>query len=227
MKRLLRISAAALALAVFAQSANADLIGWQNQVTSSGTATATNFSTVTGATPMATNVGALSGARTFEFIVNSGSGGTSQTLLGDLGNNIQAVRFKLFGTNNYGITNLGGGNFDSGAALTANTDLHLVFASDGTETTVSVNGSQVGTMNTPLSISGTTGLGGLLNTGTNSYSSTLAGEIKGFASYDSELSAADIIANSNAFSAAAVPEPTSLGVLLVAGMGVFRRKRST
>lgn len=229
MKRIY-LGAAIFAVAICAgNSADADLAGWQSEVTSNGTtAAATHFTTVNGSAPTTINVGSLSNEMTFEFIVNSGGNGASQTLLGDRLGNDQGIKFEQWNdTGNYGITNFGVADFDSRIAHTTGTDIHLVFAFDGTDTFIWVNGVNVGTMTTDLGITGTTGLGNFLDSDGISFGGddALDGDILGFASYDAELSGAEIGTHFAAFSA--VPEPSSCGMLALASIGFFVRRRKS
>lgn len=204
----------------------ADLTDWQNEVTSQGTtAAATHFSTVSGSSPININVGTLTGSRSFEFIVNAGALGNAQTLLGDTtsGNPQQIFFEQATNSGNYGITTSGSA-IDSGVAHTTNADVHLTFVENFPGTDLYVNGTLVTSMSTFLTISGNTGLGAT-DTGAG-FVNNLDGDILGFASYDSELTAAEIAAHSNAFFAASVPEPTSFGLFAAAGLGLcFRRRR--
>ena len=84
-----------------------------------------------------------------------------------------------------------------------------------TGTALYINGANVETFDTyPLQIFGMQGLAGIAET-TGAFTDLLDGDILGFASYDSALTASEIRAHSNAFSA--VPEPTTLGLLALAG----------
>ncbi len=74
-----------VSLVIGASSAHAALSHWKTAVGTGTTATATKFTTVS--TPETINVGTLSGARSFEFIVNAGSTPVvpqAQVLLGTL-----------------------------------------------------------------------------------------------------------------------------------------------
>ena len=209
-------------------SADAALVAWQNEVTGSGaTAAATLFTTVNGAAPQNVNVGALTGARTFEFIVNSGGTGGSQALLGDriTGGNTQGIKFEQWNnTGNYGITNFGVADLDSGVANTTGTDIHLVFASNGTDTTIYQNGAAIGVFSgNALTITGNTAIGAAGDNG-GVFFDNLDGNILGFASYDSELSGAEIAAHSAAFFAP-VPEPSSTALLGLGGLALILRRR--
>ena len=224
MNRRILYASIALLLGV-AQTVDADIAAWQNEVATGTTAAATNFSTVNGSSPITFNVGALSRGRSFEFVLNAGSTGDTQTLLGDF-SNAQALKFEQWqNTGNYGITNFGVTDFDSGEAHTANQNVHIVFKSSGSSTEIWVDGLNVAEISTALSISGVTGLAGAWNATTGEFAAVenLNGSIFGFASYDSELADDEIIAHAEAF--AAVPEPSSVGLIALTGLVFIRRRR--
>jgi len=72
-----RCAAAAAALVAAALTADAGLIGWQDQV-NVGTAPAFVETNISGATTR--DIGALSGDKTYEFIVNARDAGASSRL---------------------------------------------------------------------------------------------------------------------------------------------------
>lgn len=227
MNRRILITGIALLLGVV-QTVDADVAEWQNEVATGTAAAATNFSTVSGSSPITFDVGALSRGRSFEFILNAGSTGDTQTLLGDFTNG-QALKFEQWqDTGNYGITNFGVTDFDSGEAHTANQNIHLVFKSSGSSTEIWVDGINVTEISTALSISGVTGLAGAWNATTNEFLAVenLNGSIFGFASYDTELADDEIIAHAEAFAIVSVPEPSSMGLIAITGL-VFITRRKT
>ncbi len=151
-------------LVIGASSAHAALSHWKTAVGTGTSATATKFTTVS--TPETINVGTLSGARSFEFIVNAGSTPLefdTSILLGSSAGGQTLAWEGYQNTNNYGIYDSEMGDSNSGVALTADTDTHLVFTTDGTNTYLYVNGALAHTFTgTAINISGTTGLGGNL-----------------------------------------------------------------
>ncbi len=214
-----------VSLAIGASSAHAALSHWKTAVGTGTSATATKFTTVS--SPETINVGTLSGARSFEFIVNAGSTPIQfgrSALFGDFSTD-QALEWEGFqNNNNYGMYyGDGGGTIDSGVAHTADTDTHLVFTTDGTNTYLYVNGALAHTFTgTALYFSGTTGLGGILSG--SSFVSALPGNILGFAAYNSQLSATEIAAHSAAF-VRAVPEPSTTALLGLGGLALILRRR--
>ncbi len=214
-------------LIIGASSAHAALSHWKTAVGTGTSATATKFTTVSSLETI--NVGTTAGtAMSFEFIVNAQSTTIDgiATLLGD-STNYQALQWEQYqDSNNYGISdyNTGGfGNKNSGVAHTANTDTHLVFTTDGTNTYLYVNGALAHTFTgAAIDISGTTGLGGLH--GDPSFTDQLPGNILGFAAYDSQLSATEIAAHSAAF-VRAVPEPSTTALLGLGGLALILRRR--
>ncbi|MGB0775042.1 MAG: LamG-like jellyroll fold domain-containing protein [Akkermansiaceae bacterium] len=213
------------ASAALAASSNAALVQWQAEVGNGTSAASSLFSTVS--TPQEFNVGSLTASRTFEFIVNAGLGGGSSALLGDsiLGGPRQGLKFEQSAdTGRYGITNFGVADFTSTAAATINTDIHLAFVFDGTDTVIYENGISVATMaSVSLTLTDTVGLGGARNaTAPAGFFDVMDGDILGFASYDSALSGAEITAHSDAF---AVPEPSSTALLGLGGLALIMRRR--
>ncbi len=211
-------------LALGASSVHAALSHWKTAVGTGTTATATKFTTVS--TPEKINVGTLSGAMSFEFIVNAGSTPIEygwSILLGTYDGNSQILDWEGFGnTNNYGI-NDGGINLDSGVAHTADTDTHLVFTTDGLSTYLYVNGVLAHTfIGDVIDISGTTGLGAAIWGG--GFIGRLPGNILGFAAYDSQLSATEIAAHRAAF-VRTVPEPSTTALLGLGGLALILRRR--
>ncbi len=217
-------------LVIGASSAHAALSHWKTAVGTGTTATATEFTTVS--TAKTINVGTTAGtAMSFEFIVNASSNapvlGVS-SLLGDYVSNRQSIDFETFvHINNYGISDSSSGGFgsaDSGVAHTADTDTHLVFTTDGTDTLLYVNGVLAHTFTgNAIDIAGITGLGATYSGG-SSFSNRLPGNILGFAAYDSQLSATEIAAHSAAF-VRAVPEPSTTALLGLGGLALILRRR--
>ena len=222
-------TATLIALAATAASANAALVQWQTEVGTGTTASVTEFTTVS--TPTTIAVGTTAGtAMSFEFIVNATDAGVATALLGDRdapANNQQSIRFEQYNnTGNYGITEFGGfGDQNSGVAVANGTDVHLLFTTDGTDTLLYVDGVLANTFTgQAIDISGTTGLGADLRAG-GAFTDTLNGDILGFAAYDSELTAGEALTHSNAFAAAAVPEPSSTALLGLGGLALILRRR--
>ncbi len=171
-------------------------------------------------TPETINVGTLSGARSFEFIVNAGgSSTTSSSLLGTLSTMLLEWG-GISDNNNYGMYDgEGSGGLDSGVAHTVDTQTHIVvFTTDGTNSYLYVNGALAHTFTSEsIWITGSTTLG-------STSFSNLPGNILGFAAYNSQLSATEIAAHSAAF-VRAVPEPSTTALLGLGGLALILRRR--
>jgi hypothetical protein len=214
-----------------ASLSHAALADWQNQVTSVGTTpAATVFGLTSGASPILTDVGALSGDRTFEFIVNAGLGGASSALMGSRGGagGNQGLKFEQWQDSGvYGMTVFGVVDLYSTTLATLGADTHVTFTSDGTTgTDLYVNGALVHTFaGNPLALTGQQGLGGIYDSVPGTYFDLLDGSILGFASYDSALSVGEI----QAHYFAVVPEPSTVTLLGLAGAflcgWMIRRRR--
>jgi len=212
------------ALLVGASAADATLVDWQNQVLSGTQPTTTLFTTVSGSAPVLFDVGALSGDSSFEFIVNAGDGGPSSAFLGNRNaNGSQGLKFEQWMESGVlGVTNFGVVDILSDDAPPLFTDTHVVFVSDGIDTNLYVNGSNLFTFTgTPLQIFGEQGLAGVYNSD-GSFNDLLDGNLLGFASYDSALRASEIATHSNAFF---VPEPSAFVIAGLACAGIFTSRR--
>ncbi len=214
-----------VSLAIGASSAHAALSHWKTAVGTGTTATATKFTTVS--SPETINVGTTAGtAMSFEFIVNAGSTPLEygwSVLLGDYTSDQFLSWEQYTNLNNYGI--FVDSKFDSGVAHTADTDTHLVFTTDGTNTYLYVNGALAHTFTgAAINIAGTTGLGGAYQASSGNFFGRLPGNILGFAAYNSQLSATEIAAHSAAF-VRAVPEPSTTALLGLGGLALILRRR--
>jgi hypothetical protein len=216
------------ALVAGASASHATLLTWQSEVGAGTAPASTLFSTVDGAAPVTFNVGALAGDRSFEFIVNSGAGGDSQALIGSLvvgATGRQGLKFEQWqNTGMYGVTDFGVADFVSTIPYDINRDVHIVFTSDGTtNTSMFIDGTLRDTFPTPLRMTGNQGIGAALNATATGYIDNLAGNILGFASYDSALSPSEITAHYNAFTV--IPEPAAAALLALGALGMIRRRR--
>jgi hypothetical protein len=204
---------------------HATLATWQAEVTGAGATPATTlFSTIPGGSPILFNVGSLGGDRSFEFIVNSVSGGISQALMGSQDSAVgrQGLKFdQCCNTGFYGMTNFGVIDYTSGTPTDFGRDVHIVFTSDGLTTDMFTDGIYRFTYPTGLIMTGTQGLGAGDNFGT--FFDVMAGDIKGFASYDVALSPAEVLQHHDAF--AVIPEPAGAGLAVFAAAGLFLRRR--
>jgi hypothetical protein len=207
--------------------AHATLVQWQNEVLNIGAPpAATSFTTVSGTNPLLLDVGPLTGDRSFEFIVNADRGGVSGAFLGNRqANGAQGLKFEQFNASGVlGITNFGVVDLYSDDPSPVNVDTHVAFVSDGVSgTELYVNGTNVHSFSGfPLQIFGMQGLAGIAES-TGAFTDLLAGNILGFASYDSELSASEVRAHANAF---AIPEPSVFAPLAVfVGMSIVGTRR--
>jgi hypothetical protein len=223
MNLIARLSAAAL-FCFSATPSNATLSMWQTEVGTGAAPAATLFTTVPGGAPILFNVGNLTGDRSFEFIVNSPSGGISQALIGSQDPSVgrQGLKFdQCCNTGLYGMTNFGVIDYNSTQATDFGRDVHIVFTSDGATTNLYTDGIFRFNFPTGLIITGTHGLGAGDNFGV--FFDVMAGDIKGFASYDTALTAAEVLQHNNAFSA--VPEPAGALLSGLAALGLFMRRR--
>lgn len=214
--------------------ANATLADWVNEV---GTGTAATFSgSGFGAIPQTVDVGALAGDRTYEFIVNAESlNGDSSVLMGNGdGTNGWGLKFEQFeNTGEYGVTQSEVGDYlftdtnpnpDASNDTIFLLDVHLVFVVANAETTLFVNGLEIGTSAYVDSLSGLVGLGGWLKSDGLTYSDEMIGTIHGAATYNSALSESEIWDHTEAYFAA-VPEPATLGLVGMAVVGLLVGRR--
>jgi hypothetical protein len=206
--------------------AEATLLMWQAQVALGTPAAATNFSTISA--PQVFNVGTLAGDQSFEFIFNANAaaaGSVSSALIGTqvVANGRQGLKYEQWqDTGFFGATAFGVADYTSTVPVQNNTNLHAVFTSDGATTTLYLNGASAYTFDSfGLALTGPQGLGGAVNTD-GTFFDVLPGSIFGFASYDSALTAGEISSHFAAY--AAVPEPATAGLALLAALGLAGRR---
>lgn len=186
------------------RAALAGFVDWQNQV-NSGSPTVTRFTSVSGAAPVSLNVGsfAAGSARSFEFVFNAAGAGPSKSLLGseDAASGRQYLKINQWNnTGKFGLTTAGvADDVFANSPTISNQQVHAVFTSNGSVTTLYLNGvAQTGTINRGLTITGTNGLAAFDNSSHTSYTDSLDGTILGFASYARALTPAEITARFNA-----------------------------
>ncbi len=220
-----KMLAIACLMAATAGAARATLLTWQSSVNASSPA-ATLFTTVSGASPQMFNVGTLSGDRSFEFIYNASPGSPSQALMGSnqAGSGNQGLKLNQWdNTGKYGLTAFGVADYTSTTNSVYSQNAHVVYSSNGTNTILYVNGVAAYTFTgVALGSTGMNALGAQINANAV-YNDNLQGNILGFASYDTALSATDVAAHYAAFQA--VPEPGVAGLSLLAGLGLLTGRR--
>lgn len=203
-----------LATLVAASDTRADLASWQSAVEAGTVPVSTYFTdidgpAISGLTPVSWDAGFFDDARTFEFVVFAGGAGGSSALMGFTG--ISALKFEQWNdTSSVGITQYGVRDHDSGVLTPFYEEAHLVFASDGVDTHLYVNGEWQHTFaGLPLDQAGEQWFGGIQNAEATGFSDPLDGHILGFASYNGVLGETEIAAHHAAL-AANQPPPVHL-----------------
>jgi hypothetical protein len=189
---------------------HASLADWQAQV-ETGTAVASKYfkdvdgPVISGAYPVSWDVGALEGDRSFEFIVFAGEAGGSSALLGYGG--VQGLKFEQWNdTRSLGLTDYGVADHVSTEPSPFYAETHLVYAFDGADTQLYVNGELKYTFaGVALDPSGQQWLGAVSDATGSFFGDPLDGRILGFASYDVALPAAEVSAHHSAFAAGSSP----------------------
>ena len=204
----------------------ASIVTWQGEVLTGTIPTVTLFATVLAGNPQVINVGNLSGDRSFEFIYNAGVGGVSQALLGsqDAASGMQGLKVDQYlNTGRYGMTDFGVEDYTSTVPYILNQDVDIVYVSNGIDTQMYLNGVLAYTFTgVDLTITGLNGIGAADNATHTGFFDVLAGNVLGFASYDSALSAAEVAAHYNSF---VIPEPSIAGLTLLAGLAAIAGRR--
>ena len=191
---------------------------WQ-AVVNAGTPTVTHYTPVAGASPVNINVGnfAAGSARSFEFVFTATGAGPSKTLLGSQASSSGAQYLKLHqfdNTGKFGLTTAEVADYVfTNSPTISNQRVHAVFASNGSVTTLYLNGvAQSGTINQGLKITGRNGLGAFERTTQLAYQDNLDGTINGFASYARALTQAEVTARYNALAGIAPNTPPVVAV---------------
>lgn len=229
-------------MACMTPKANAALVDWQDAVDAAGAV----FSEINIGGPTTRDIGVLTGAKTYEMIINAPDAGNSVVAIGkdnqgDPGNSAtrQGLKFEQGGggNNNYGATYFGVVDINSGAATTYDQDVVLSWVVDptanggGGNITVFEDGIQVAVMNTavPFGLNGEVGVGQGFRNG-NSFFDIMpaSGNILGLASFDRALTADEIALNFDRFvnGPPPVPEPATATLALLGAAGLMRRRRN-
>jgi len=188
---------------------------WQSAVAAGTTAAAIRLEPASGQEGVTADVGALDGDRTFEFIVNAGDASASGSLLGD---GTQGLRFEQWNNSGtMGLTVYGTADYATSVAPPLLTDTHIVYASDGTDTDLYVDGVWQHTFaGVPLTGTGVQGLAAAAITtvaGTVvTYFDRLDGHVLGFASYASALTSAEVARHADALLLGGVAPAPSLRI---------------
>ena len=195
-----------------------NLVAWQG-VVNAGTPAATRYTSVAGTSPVSMSVGSFTAgsARSFEFVFNAAGAGPSKTLLGSQDGASGGQFLKLHQWNNtgkFGLSTSGVADevFVNSPTL-SNQNVHAVFTSNGTVTTLYLNGvQQTGTIARALAVTGTNGLAAIDNVTHTTYIDHLDGSISGFASYARALNQSEVTARFNALTTTAtVPGAPVIG----------------
>jgi hypothetical protein len=191
-------------------SAPAALPEWQTAVQAGTVAASSYFKgiagpAVSGQYPVSWDVGALTGDRTFEFIVFAGETGGSSALMGFSG--VQGLKFEQWNdTASLGLTDYGIADHVAPEPSPFYVETHLVYAYDGSDTLLYVNGELKHIFpGVPLEGSGPQWLGAVSNAEGLAFSDRLDGRILGFASYDVALSADEVATHASAFETGSIP----------------------
>ncbi len=182
-----------------------EFTGWNDAATASGVIVK-RLEPAAGNGQVTVDVGVLTGARSFEFIVNASLATPGGALMGG---NVQALKFEQWNdTGSLGITAYGIADFNSFVPAPDSVDCHVVFSSNGTDTSLYLNGTlQYTFVGVALSA---TGLQGLANSAvlpilSATYFDRLDGHVLGFASYAEALTAEELEQHYTALTSAVGP----------------------
>lgn len=191
--------------AAFAADAGAQAFtAWQAAAGAGTTPAYTLLEPASGTEPQMAEIGAFTGARTFEFIVNAGDAGVSACLLG---NGVQGLKFEQYNNlGTLGITDFGDRDIDSGVPSPLLADAHILYTSDGADTYLYVNGELAHVFaGVPLRVSGLSGIAANIMDPVTTFSDPLDGHVLGFAAYAAALGAEEIAAHARALREGAPP----------------------
>lgn len=189
---------------------HAALPEWQTAVQAGTAPAATYFKgetgpAISGQYPVSVDVGGLTGDRSFEFIVFAGETGGSSALMGFAG--IQGLKFEQWNdTASLGLTDYGIADHVAPEPSPFYLETHLVYAYDGADTHLYVNGELKHTfVGVPLEGTGQQWLGAVSDAAGSFFGDPLDGRILGFASYDVAVPAEEVEAHATAFATATTP----------------------
>jgi hypothetical protein len=200
---------------------------WENLVSADQPA-ALRFEPVLGSSPVSMSVGtfATGAPRTFEFIFNAAGAGPSKTLLGSLAAASGGQSLKLNqwdNTGKFGLTTSGvADEVFSNSPTLSNESVHAVFVSNGSATSLYLNGVlQTGSIARAMRITGTNALGAAGNAAHNGFFDNLDGSIQRFASYGRALTQAEVTLRHQALNS-----PVNLGQNVVSNITDWRKQVS-
>lgn len=200
---------------------------WENLVSADQPA-ALRLEPVLGSSPVSMSVGtfATGTPRTFEFIFNAAGAGPSKTLLGSLASASGGQSLQLNQWNNtgkFGLTTSGVvDEVFSHSPTLSNQSVHAVFVSNGSVTTLYLNGVlQTGSIPRAMRITGTNALGAAGNASHNGFFDNLDGSIQRFASYGRALTQAEVTQRHQALNS-----PVNSGQNTVSNITAWRKQVS-
>ena len=214
----------ALAISVAGSASAQGIGGWLDAIQASSP----GYSDTDIAAPMQADIGSYDASTgvTYEFIYNADVGGASSAFMGSLSApagdsaGLKLDQWNL--TGKFGATVFGVADFTFDTDYVLNADTHVVFAMDGADTNLYVNGALAETIpGVSFGLSGLTGIGHAYNHGNDGSIDPLNGTILGVAVYDTQLDAATVQSHFDAF----VPEPNSFALIALGCLGLAGVRR--
>jgi len=212
---------ALLAVIVLSAPAFATIIDWQD-------GSIPTFYAID-VTPGVYDIGALSGAITYEFMVNANPDETQPSMalmgsmIGENGPGRAALKYEQWqNSGTYGVTLFGVADYNSGIATAPGENTHLVFVSEGGETDLYVNGVYQTSLPAEITLSGTVGIGMAIRDAAGAeYVDLFDGAILGVAVYNTNLTAGEIQAKADRF---LIPEPATMALLTLGALLIRKRR---